>query len=964
MNTDDISTAYEKDILLKSKRILFKLINKYSYESVIEYLFNPRECQNKKIEKYINYILNKIGVDNFANLLCNEELKFYYNIFNEELERNNKISNLTVKEKEEAKIELKDITANENENNMLNEEKTSNNMSYIDFSQNKVKKPIVKDIESFIEEYTDEKIEINSFHDYNSITNKSNITYINSESNTISEMSDSNINKVDIISITEEINEKYNIKEEEEELYNEIDSVINSIIYKEPIKENINYYCFESNIEDNKIKMKCADEHCKSKGIYNITNKEIKILVNHSILYEKHYYYEIFFEREVSNLNLIDFIKDSPTYKGLEIKKIRKIKKNKEGEIINEKNEKKEKKKDENEKKDIEKNEEVDKNQYEEKKEDIVKDIFQYKTENNIKQIIDVENNEESKEINNQDILISFDFNVIKQNNINNLKSKTQNDEINKKSWNKKENKSINFEEKNNIEIKENNFNYILFKIEDLQFNNNKQNNFTQKMEYKKQDRNENKRIYINNNFDDRNGNNTKIVIDGVKNDDCNSILSVISNLGSNNEKKEKIIENNIDEKDYDFFYSLYGNMQMKKVDNLLLFTDDFEKKKNLAKIKKKYHEKTMKEFLKRKKEKKAPNINNSKEEKEVKKYIEQKGKKDNKDIIKITKCKNKRKIFEVVYNTPSSMINLIEEEENNKNINKKQNKRIIQENKIKKIKPIFSVYNPSKNTPKFIVNNYVKVNNTNDIEKNVNTKEDNNIFNNDINKNNINISNKPNNIYSNNKPNQNKQIHINKKSSKIKNKIKRIYNDDKKCNIKNKNTYNPNEVNNNENKDNNNINIDDEKDVADDNKKYKILIKKTVSNKKEDYLIGYDSTQNKSEIIFEINNKILYLNEYIIVRNKKIGFHFHKNEFGNVFNYFPTPFQTLQDIIQYKCCLRDCESRAEYNLKTKKFVIIKEHSKSYESHYFSNYNNYIFKKITEFMKNNSNVKDLQFILN
>ena len=197
MNTDDISTAYKKDILLKSKRILFKLINQYSYESVIEYLFNPRECQNKKIEKYINYILNKIGVDNFANLLCNEELKSYYNIFNEELEKNNIISNLSVKEKEEANIELKDITANKNESNMLNEEKTSNNMSYIDFSQNKVKKPIVKDIESFIEEYTDEKIEINCFHDYNSRSNKSNITYINSESNTISEMSDSNINKVD-----------------------------------------------------------------------------------------------------------------------------------------------------------------------------------------------------------------------------------------------------------------------------------------------------------------------------------------------------------------------------------------------------------------------------------------------------------------------------------------------------------------------------------------------------------------------------------------------------------------------------------------------------------------------------------------------------------------------------------------------------------------------------------------------
>ena len=44
--------------------------------------------------------------------------------------------------------------------------------------------------------------------------------------------------------------------------------------------------------------------------------------------------------------------------------------------------------------------------------------------------------------------------------------------------------------------------------------------------------------------------------------------------------------------------------------------------------------------------------------------------------------------------------------------------------------------------------------------------------------------------------------------------------------------------------------------------------------------------------------------------------------------------------------------------------MVIKEHTKSNESHYFSNYNNYIFKKITEFMKTNSDIKDLQFILN
>ena len=36
--------------------------------------------------------------------------------------------------------------------------------------------------------------------------------------------------------------------------------------------------------------MKCIDELCKSKGIYNSTNKQIIITVQHTIIYEDHCY--------------------------------------------------------------------------------------------------------------------------------------------------------------------------------------------------------------------------------------------------------------------------------------------------------------------------------------------------------------------------------------------------------------------------------------------------------------------------------------------------------------------------------------------------------------------------------------------------------------------------------------------------------------------------------------------------
>ena len=114
-----------------------------------------------------------------------------------------------------------------------------------------------------------------------------------------------------------------NEKEEEEKkiILDETNSYVYKIIYKEPSNGELYYYCYESINEDKTIKMKCFDEACKSKGIYNSIKKEIIILVQHTIIYEEHCYLKPNFGGEELNLEIFDFIKDSPEITGIEILK-------------------------------------------------------------------------------------------------------------------------------------------------------------------------------------------------------------------------------------------------------------------------------------------------------------------------------------------------------------------------------------------------------------------------------------------------------------------------------------------------------------------------------------------------------------------------------------------------------------------------------------------------------------------
>ena len=93
------------------------------------------------------------------------------------------------------------------------------------------------------------------------------------------------------------------------------------------------------------------------------------------------------------------------------------------------------------------------------------------------------------------------------------------------------------------------------------------------------------------------------------------------------------------------------------------------------------------------------------------------------------------------------------------------------------------------------------------------------------------------------------------------------------------------------------------------------------------------------------------------------MGTHFYKNEKGEIYNYFGNNKEIKDTKMNYRCTLKNCKSTAFYDLKTREFKIIKEHTQPYENHSCSNHNNNKTKKMIEYLKNNQDITDLQLIL-
>ena len=104
-------------------------------------------------------------------------------------------------------------------------------------------------------------------------------------------------------------------------------------------------------------------------------------------------------------------------------------------------------------------------------------------------------------------------------------------------------------------------------------------------------------------------------------------------------------------------------------------------------------------------------------------------------------------------------------------------------------------------------------------------------------------------------------------------------------------------------------------------------------------------------------------IEQKIIGENKRFGTHFHKNEKGEVYNFFGNNKEIKDFNMNYRCTLKGCKSSAIYNLNLREFKILREHTKPYEEHFCFKPNKIKTKQIVEYLRNNKNITDLQIIL-
>ena len=126
--------------------------------------------------------------------------------------------------------------------------------------------------------------------------------------------------------------------------------------------------------------------------------------------------------------------------------------------------------------------------------------------------------------------------------------------------------------------------------------------------------------------------------------------------------------------------------------------------------------------------------------------------------------------------------------------------------------------------------------------------------------------------------------------------------------------------------------------------------------NKKENYCEVKDKYIKHNFLLTEIE-------QMCFGKNKRLGTHFHKEDNGNIYNYYGNNKEIKDFNMNYRCILKGCKSKAIYNLKLRTFTILIEHSKPYEDHYCSNPNDKNTKRWVNYLKTNDNLSDLQIIL-
>ena len=764
MTEEAIQTSMKNNDLQKSKMILYKLIKHYSYNSIVDYLFNPNKITNPTFEYIMKKLISTMGIDTLAFLLSSENLnsininkekeekKTNIRPINELNNEKNKYKTFLIKKKYKNRILNREAKFNKNfvfhkykyKNNKsksINLDEDSSNSSIDNSSYN-------RDRDNDNESDNEKSSSVDSENSNNS--EKSDDSY-NKYCNDFNEFCESEINKENIINLVNKIEEESNeINKEEEEKekeekkeiqLDESNSYIYQIIYKVK-KVELYYYTFDKFNDDNTITMNCIDELCKSKGIYNYTNKQIMIISEHSIPYEDHCYLKTNFGKNELDLEIFDFIKDNPDITGIEILKSKdnvNIKKEKDDDMnIEEKSENKNKY--ENINKNEEQNEEDNISSIKEKQDnkksnnEIIKKrqpIYQNKICNKIKQIIKKQEIKE-KEKNDNFTLFSFNNNNL---NSNNIKTKKPN-KIN----HNKEVKEINFIQKDDLKNSSidtknltndetNYYNFVEFNIDEIKKLEGTENSYSKEvykinLENKKFIEEENKKINLKRRSHSKKGleklqekineseNYNRIPshssspsylmnnenIDLEKENDTESIYSKLSVISHFNGKKieEKII---IDENDSLFSFDYMNGREREKYNKRIndeiisISEDDSEKRKKLERLQRKIQERNLGKYLK----KQEPH----------KRSIFRVNERKIREEDEVNNNENKRRIFGISRRSisPSNIKEeKIEEVRNEEKIDIKEDE--IDNNKEKKRMPIFGIFNPNKHNPRFFVNN------------------------------------------------------------------------------------------------------------------------------------------------------------------------------------------------------------------------------------------------------------------
>lgn len=143
-----------------------------------------------------------------------------------------------------------------------------------------------------------------------------------------------------------------------------------------------------------------------------------------------------------------------------------------------------------------------------------------------------------------------------------------------------------------------------------------------------------------------------------------------------------------------------------------------------------------------------------------------------------------------------------------------------------------------------------------------------------------------------------------------------------------------------------------------------------TEKNNSEPINIKEEEFLNEKENYCEIKDKFLKHNQLLTKieqecfgENRRLGTHFHKEENGDIYNYFGNNKEIKNFDMNYRCTLKGCKSKAIYNLKYRTFTIVTNHTRPYEEHSCSEPNSKITKEWINYLKSNNTLTDLQIIL-